>query len=153
MASSTLIFFYLILFVQVSLQKWLSDNKERLSMCRIACTQALQEKEKGPGVYIVCACAGVSIVTGCITIVIIHGFYMMCSSTDDKRRVYDSIQLLQFFWGPPAHAPAMCTRPFLLILLKGMGTRLVFQLHHRLCSAAPIAITKFKPRKLIEGFL
>ena len=29
-----------------------------------------------------------------------------------------------FFWGPSAYAHAMCTKPFLLLLLKGLGTRL-----------------------------
>ena len=28
------------------------------------------------------------------------------------------------FSGAPAHAHVMCTRPFLLLLLKGLGTRL-----------------------------
>ena len=37
------------------------------------------------------ACAGVSIATGRVTIVIVCGFYMTYSSMDDKWRVYNSI--------------------------------------------------------------
>ena len=47
------------------------------------------------------AVCGVSIVTGCITIVIAHGLSMTCSSMDDKQRVYDSIQLPHIFLGSP----------------------------------------------------
>ena len=53
-------------------------------------------------VHIAHACAGVSIVTGRVTMVIAHGFCMTCSSMDDKRRVYDSIRFPQFFLGSPS---------------------------------------------------
>ena len=69
------------------------------------------------------ACTGVSIATSRVTIVIVRGFCMTYSPMDDKRRVYDSIRLPHTFWGPLAHAHAMCTRPFLLLLLNGLGTR------------------------------
>ena len=47
------------------------------------------------------ACAGVSIATGCITIAIVYGFCMTCSSMDDKRKVCDSIRLPHIFLGSP----------------------------------------------------
>ena len=47
------------------------------------------------------ACAGVSIATGRVTIVIARGFCMTYSSTGDKRRVYDSIRLPHIFLGSP----------------------------------------------------
>ena len=47
------------------------------------------------------ACAGVSIATGRVTIVIVCGFCMTYSSMDDKRRVYNSIQLPHIFLGSP----------------------------------------------------
>ena len=71
------------------------------------------------------ACAGVSIATGRVTIEIVRGFCMTYCSMDDKRRVYDSIRLPHIFLGSPAHAHALCTRPFLLLLYKGLGTRLL----------------------------
>ena len=47
------------------------------------------------------ACAGVSITTGRVTIVIVRGFCMTYNSMDDKRRVYDSIRLPHIFLGSP----------------------------------------------------
>ena len=52
-------------------------------------------------VHTACACAGVSIANGHITIVIVRGFCMMYSSMDDKRRLYDSIRLPHIFLGSP----------------------------------------------------
>ena len=52
-------------------------------------------------VHTACACAGVSIATGCVTIVIACGFCMTYSSTGDKWRVYGSIQLPHIFLGSP----------------------------------------------------
>ena len=68
-------------------------------------------------VHTVHTCAGVSIVTGRDTIVIVCGF---CMTTDDKQRVYDRIiSNYPSFLGSPVHASTMCIR-----LLKGLGTRL-----------------------------
>ena len=64
-------------------------------------------------VHTVRTCTGVSILTSHITIVIVCRFCMTCSSMDDKRRVYDSIRLPHIFLESPAHAHAICTRPFL----------------------------------------
>ena len=52
-------------------------------------------------VHIARACAGVSIATDRVTIVIVCGFCMTYSSTGDKRRVYDSIRLPHIFLGSP----------------------------------------------------
>ena len=52
-------------------------------------------------VHIARACAGVSIATDRVTIVIARGFCMTYSSTGDKRRVYDSIRLPHIFLGSP----------------------------------------------------
>ena len=52
-------------------------------------------------VHTACACAGVSIATSRITIVIVRGFCMTYSSMDNKRRVYDSIRLPHIFLGSP----------------------------------------------------
>ena len=77
-------------------------------------------------VHTACACAGISIAIGRITIVIIRGFCMSCSSMDNKQRIYSRVSDYHtFFWGPLAHAHAMCTRPSHLLLLKGLGMRLV----------------------------
>jgi hypothetical protein len=65
-------------------------------------------------------CVGVSIATDHVTIVISHGFCTMSKSMDDKRTVYNYPII---FWGLQAHARAVCTWPFLL-LLKGLGMRL-----------------------------
>ena len=95
------------------------------------------------------ACTGVSIATGRVTIVIVCGFCMTYSSMGDKRRVYDRIVSAYptFFWGPPAHARAMCTRSFLLLLLKGLGTRLkkVIPLLTRTLSAVCPTTDRFQP--------
>ena len=81
-----------------------------LAIRRILCTKHMlpsslvprpfRRRKKGL-VHIARACAGVSIVTGRITMVITHGFCMTCSSMDDKQRVYDSIRFPQFFLGSP----------------------------------------------------
>ena len=51
--------------------------------------------------HIAWAYAGVSIATGPVTIAIVRGFCMTCSSMDNKRRVYDSIRLPPIFLGSP----------------------------------------------------
>ena len=61
--------------------------------------------------------------SGRITMVIVRGFYMMYSPMDNKWRVYNSIRLPPHFSGVPRRA-CMITRPFLLLLLKVLGTRL-----------------------------
>ena len=60
------------------------------------------------------------IVTGCVTMVIAHGFCLTCSSINGEYTIVSDSP--SFFWSPPGHALAMCTRLFLL--LKGLGTRL-----------------------------
>ena len=45
------------------------------------------------------ACAGVSVATGRVTIVIVRGFCMTYSFMDNKRGVYDSIRLPHIFLG------------------------------------------------------
>ena len=78
--------------------------------------QALQEEEeKGPGTHCTHMRWGLHSDQSC---------YHSYSSIDNKWRVYNSIRLPHFFWGPPVHARALCTRPFLLLLLKGLDTRL-----------------------------
>ena len=49
-----------------------------------------------------------------------------------------------FLGGPLAHACAVCTRPFLLLLLKGLGTRLI--------SAKPSEHYNNKPSTNTEGW-
>ena len=54
-------------------------------------TQGLQEEEKkGPGTH--CACAGISIATSRVTIVIVCGFCMTYSSMDNTRSSTESKQ-------------------------------------------------------------
>ena len=56
----------------------------RWQVHRLICEKWAVPRKKGL-VHIARACAGVSIATGRISMVIYHGFCMMCSSMDDKR--------------------------------------------------------------------
>jgi hypothetical protein len=114
---------------------YLRKNVENTSICTILLswcymsvhrrgyprTQVLQARRKGL-VHTARACAGMSIATDCVTIVITHGFYMTCSSMDNKWRVYN--RLSQFLLGSPdACACNVCQGPF-FSFSKGLGTKL-----------------------------
>ena len=50
-------------------------------------------------VHIAHACAGVSIATGRVTMVIVRGFCMACSSMDNKQMSIRQCLIPDFFWG------------------------------------------------------
>ena len=73
------------------------------------------------------ACAGVSIATSCVTIVIVCEFCMMYSSMGDKWRVYDSIRLSHIFLGSPG---ACACNVYQVLSPSPLGTRLI-SWHHK----------------------
>ena len=107
-------------------RRWVTTISNHKLACIVASYPLFRRRKKGL-VHIACACAGVSIVTGRVTMVIACGFCMTCSSMDDKRRVVSDSP--SFFWGPPAwrRMRLQCVRvpwPRPFLLLKGLGMRL-----------------------------
>ena len=75
-------------------------------MCSLVPRPFKRRRRKGV-VHTAHASVGISTATGHVTIVILCWFCMTCNSMDDKRRVYDSIQLPHFFLGSPC--TCMCS--------------------------------------------